>query len=271
MPGTTNSTLRWALPLLISAVVATGASLGHAAATEPRPGTRSAELVIAIGDSYLSGIGAGEYRIEDNCRRSSRSPAALLARDRGATLVDLSCPGAQVKDASRQATRVTVDTDVVLVQIGGNDLGFVGLAVACLLGSQARCREESLAADGRVTALEANLVGLVRQIRLHTPAARVLLLGYPSLIHGPRCTSLLTAPRVRDITRVQSALDGVLTRAARRTGAVFVDWPRVVDRHSLCSADPWFALPGQRWDDLLHPDVRASRAMSQRLMRALAP
>ena len=253
------------------------ASTGLALALIPATGSDAAprgktpESIVALGDSYLAGIGAGNYRIESGCRRSSDSPAAQVSRAIGARLVDRTCPGSSIRDAAAQADILTADADLVIVQAGGNDLGFVSIALACLLGTEERCREQTRAAGARLAGIESRMVDLVRQIRLRAPAATVWVLGYPRLLESVRrCSPLLSADRVRGAVRLQDALDSVLSTAARRTGARFVDWPRVVDRHSLCSADPWFALPGARWDDLLHPDRRAAAAMADRLRREAA-
>ena len=235
----------------------------------PAPSASANPITItAVGDSYLAGIGAGSYTLTDGCRRSSNSPPAHLARRLNAHLVDLTCPGGTITSASRAVTGLDRNSDLVVVQIGGNDMGFTALAGACLIGSTDICQSTVADAHRRLPGIRSGLLSLVRQIRLSAPTAEVLVLGYPRLLGtARRCEHLLDAPRVRAIDRLQRTLDRVIRSASRTAGAQFTDWPRTVDRASLCSADPWYALPGDRIDDLLHPDSRATLAMGRHLTR----
>lgn len=223
-------------------------------------------IIAAVGDSYLAGIGAGRYSTVAGCRRSNRSAPALLARAHNARLIDLTCPGDTTVSASRRASAIPGNTDLVIVQSGGNDIGFAALAGACFLAGTSTCFTTVREGHHRLPEVRRSVLGLVRQIRLTAPTAEVVVLGYPRLLGSPtRCRPLLDAPRVRAVDRLQRTLDRVLRSAARTGGAVFTDWPRSVDRASLCSADPWYAMPGERLDDLLHPDERATRALSLHL------
>lgn len=233
------------------------------------PSARAAEITVAaIGDSYLAGIGAGAYTTTDGCRRSANSPAAHLARRIDARLVDLTCPGDTITSASRRASSLPPSLDLVVVQVGGNDLGFTRLAAACLIGSASLCDQVVSNAHRRLPGIRSGLLSLVRQIRLLTPTSDIMVLGYPRLLGSPeRCDHLLDSTVVRSLERLQRILDGVIRSASGTAGADFTDWPRTVDRASLCSADPWYALPGDRIDDLLHPDSRATIAMGRQLTR----
>lgn len=233
-----------------------------------RPRDTAASLITSIGDSYLAGIGAGDYVIGDGCRRSKRSAPAILAGRLGFRHVDLTCPGATIRQASRSAASIPRNSSVVLVQVGGNDLGFTVLAGACLLGGATTCRSSLDQAGARLPAIKRELIGLLRQIRLGAPTASIYVLGYPRLLGRPsQCSDLLGADSVRGINSLQRRLDRALSASARTAGARFVDWPASVDRASLCSTDPWYALPGTRLDDLLHPDRRASATLAARLVK----
>lgn len=240
------------------------ASPGFATASE----RTSRQLTIAaIGDSYLAGVGAGSYFVSDGCRRSRMSAPRIMAQQVRAQLVDLTCPGDTIASSSRRAPAIPVGADLVMVQIGGNDMGFAALAGACFLASTSTCLSTVRSGHHSLPKIRQGLMSLVRQIRLTAPSAQILVLGYPRLL-GPaqQCSSLLDYQRVRAIDRLQRSLDRVIKSAASSVGGRFADWPRSVDRRSLCSADPWYALPGARLDDLLHPDSRATRALSRHLV-----
>lgn len=261
-----------ATTLILSSLIL---SSGQAVRAEESSGltARSMEpTIVAVGDSYLAGIGAGEYLTVDGCRRSARSPAAALAARTRADLVDLTCPGNTIPQALRSTSRIPANADLTLIQAGGNDIGFAILAGACLLGGSSTCSAAVGAAHRQLPEVRRGTIDLVRQARLKAPTSEVIVLGYPRLLGGAKqCSALLDQNRVRDVNRLQRTLDRVIKSAARSAGAEFVDWPRSVDRASLCSGDPWYALPGDRIDDLLHPDARATIALSRSLAKAWTP
>jgi lysophospholipase L1-like esterase len=129
-------------------------------------------LVVALGDSYASGEGNPRnvrswlrlggpftpYWDDDACRRSVRgAPAqAALALERtsphtSVTLVDLACSGATVdagilgaqRAAGQSASQVEQaaailagrPVDLILLSIGGNDVGFTSVLQACALNA----------------------------------------------------------------------------------------------------------------------------------------
>jgi lysophospholipase L1-like esterase len=245
---------------LTSTLIASDSFAGRtdAAAREP--------VIAAIGDSYLAGIGAGSYHSVDGCRRSHRSAPALLARSLNVSLRDLTCPGATIISSSRRAESIPPEAQLVIVQAGGNDIGFAHLAGACFLAGTSTCLSTIASGHRRLPDVRRGVLAVVRQIRLKAPNAKVIVLGYPRILGSPdQCRHLIDSQRVVAVNRLQRALDQVIRSAARTGGATFTDWPRSVDRASLCSSDPWYAMPGSRLDDLLHPDARAARALSRQL------
>lgn len=258
-----------AVALVASAGLALSSpAVAHADDTPVTPSDIADRTIVAIGDSYLAGVGAGDYRTIDGCRRSVNSPAAKLAERTSAALVDLTCPGNTIPQALRTSSRIPATADLTLIQAGGNDIGFAVLAGACLLAGASTCQSAVDAAHRELPQVRRGTIDLVRQARLKAPASQVIVLGYPRLLAKPAtCSALLDRTRVRDINRLQRTLDRVIKSATRTAGATFVDWPRSVDRASLCSSDPWYALPGDRIDDLLHPDSRATTALSRSLAK----
>lgn len=253
--------------LALAAMVAGGlASVGASTAQAAPP------VIAAIGDSYMAGVGAGSYADVDGCRQSARSYAADAARRTARTLADESCPGAQVPQVLDQATRIPADASWVLIQVGGNDIGFSSLAVSCLLPGSTSCAGAVAQAEQSLPALSAGLAAIAREARSRAPKARLVFAGYPSLLAAPdRCASglvgsLLDPAEIAAINGLQSSLNATIRTAARASGSRYMDWPAVVSEHSLCSASPWFVTPftGPAQDSL-HPTARAYSAMGRQV------
>ena len=243
--------------------------VGQPAQAQPVP-------LAAIGDSYMAGIGAGDYVETEGCRRSGRSYAARAAERTGNELIDASCPGARIPEALEQSASIPASASTVLVQVGGNDVGFGSIATACLLPFDGSCLQQVAAAEERLPVVSQGLIEIASSVRSRTPRARLIMVGYPRLLGSPRqCArttvgALLTAPEIVALNRLQARLDQTIRAAARGTGARFMDWPASVDRHSLCSGQPWFVTIGSSdLRDALHPTDRAYAAMGRAIARAV--
>lgn len=252
-------------------VIACGAGLVVAAPAQAAPAP-----LAAIGDSYMAGIGAGDYVDDDGCRRSVRSYAADASRRIGEALADASCPGARIPQVLEQVTDIPVDATSVLVQVGGNDIGFGALAAACLVPFAPSCLPQIAQAQARLPEVAGGLLDVADAVRAQAPQAQVVLAGYPRLLASPRqCSrtlvgSLLEPGEITAINALQARLDATIRDAARTAGARYVDWPRSVDQHSLCSLDPWFVTVGTgNLGDALHPTAPAYSAMGREISRLL--
>ncbi len=256
---------RYVLALVLSIGLLISVTPGVSATADR---TSSRGPVVALGDSFIAGIGAGSYTEQMGCRRSRASYPARVTQRMGRQLVDLSCPGETIPLAQAKVTRIPRDSAFVFIQIGGNDIGFTHLAGACLIGGRASCLASIAGAHRILASLATPLQELVRSIQRQAPHARVIVMGYPLMVGSPRtCAHIMAADRVSGLTSLQRRLDRTLQRSTTSTSARFLDWPILVDRHSLCSKDPWYALPGDRLDDVLHPDDRATLAVANRVRR----
>lgn len=224
--------------------------------------------IVALGDSFIAGIGAGSYTGQLGCRRSRVSYPARVSQLMGRQLVDLSCPGETISVAHSKVSRIPRESSFVVIQLGGNDIGFMHLAGACLIAGRTTCLGSIARANRVLASIGARLENLVRSVYHQAPHARVIVMGYPLMVgSAEECTHLMAADKVWAITALQRRLDRTLQRSTTSTPARYLDWPIRVDRHSLCSKDPWYALPGDRLDDVLHPDNRATLAVADRLWR----
>ncbi|MFM8773406.1 MAG: GDSL-type esterase/lipase family protein [Actinomycetota bacterium] len=249
--------------LACAAVVAT-ASVGFSSAQAAPP------RVVALGDSYMAGVGAGDYTVTDDCRRSARSYAADATRRTARPLTDESCPGARIPQVLQQASLVPTDAGTVLVQVGGNDVGFSSIAIACLVPQGGSCLDRIAESRAALPAIGVGLQDIARAARTRAPRATIVFAGYPSLLSGSRACassaigSLLDIAEIRAIIELQRQLDATIAAAARAAGARYIDWPRSVDQHSLCSPSPWFVTPlSGDPQDSLHPTAKAYAVMGR--------
>ncbi len=140
--------------LAITAGLATLAALaaGVLAAASPAQALTKPTAVVSLGDSFISGEGAGSYEPGsdepgDFCHRSQVSEIHRTAIAGVSTTINLACSGAKTENVALggvaqngeapQAERlrtVAADYDVKLVvlTIGANDVGFTPLVLDCI-------------------------------------------------------------------------------------------------------------------------------------------
>ncbi|MEG3616677.1 SGNH/GDSL hydrolase family protein [Isoptericola haloaureus] len=249
---------------------------------------------VALGDSYAAGSGILplDPSAPPRCLRATRNYPKLVAGALGADLTDVTCGGAETADLyDRQYRRVpaqldavTRKTDLVTVTIGGNDNDvFSGAILACgSLGGLTRgygspC--EHVYGDYFVDRVEQRTYPAVRQalvdVQRRAPRADVVVVGYPWLLPPQDgCYPELPfaqgdVPYLRDL---QATLNGVIERAARETGAVFVDLSVVSEGRDACSG------AGTRWVEPLldgsgvvplHPNARGEAGMADAVLATL--
>lgn len=144
---------------------------------------------VSLGDSYGSGVGANDYQAgtEGTCWRSGNSPseeAVRQLRTRGVsvTFTDVTCSGATIDDLRRpyhgavQLDALRADTTLVMLTVGGNDIGFAPHVALCLNGNCAGAPTHL--ARARLPQMAQNLFRLFGEIRARSPQAQIVLLGY---------------------------------------------------------------------------------------------
>lgn len=153
---------------------------------------------VALGDSYSSGDGAGDYAPETavpgGCWRSSNAYAHLIEDefDFAGALAFYACSSHRGKEMldelgtpESQIERVTEHTSLVTLGIGGNDLGFIPVLRTCIvrmpLLESGVCTGQEEDIDKRMRHFEETLDTVIAEIRDRAPDARILVLGYPRL------------------------------------------------------------------------------------------
>ncbi len=268
--------------------------------------------VAILGDSYASGEGAGGYLGDtdapaNRCHRSPRTYGAGIFAGRraiiacsGAVLDNLHSPqwkgdGGYVVPVPAQLDelrKISGETSLVLLSVGGNDIDFAGIVKACFW--QPVCDPFDAALAARVESLARRLPTAYRAVdaivnsrdavaRRDGHRTAVVVLAYPSLVSIQdvgRCPHLTRTEADRGdllVRQLNRVLDNA-TRAARETGArvYFAEDGEDAFRpdHTLCSADRYVVpieigkvLDGNRQQQMMHPTDRGYQALTGALVR----
>src|SRR5277367_6088451 len=144
-------------------------------AAAPAAEAASAVSYVALGDSYSSGLGAGDYiSSSGSCDRSTNAyPEQWAAAHSPASFVSVACSGATTADVlSSQVSALSASTTLVSITIGGNDAGFASVMETCVLESTSSCLSAVSAAESFVgSQLPAKLNTTLQTIRKDAPAA----------------------------------------------------------------------------------------------------
>lgn len=206
-------------------------------ALTPAPAAPAAPQLVALGDSYAAGTGAGN-EVYDACRQSPHAFPKLWAERNGASLVLAACAGARTADVARQAERITPSTSLVTITAGGNDAGFADVMTTCTSGTDDECAQRVDTAERFVRdELPGRLDALYGEVGSRT-SADVVVLGYPRLFsYGVWC--LMSEPKRRAINRAADAMAEVTAERAEAAGFEFADVRQAFDGHGACSDEPW--------------------------------
>jgi len=161
---------------------------------------------VALGDSYSSGEGLDPFEPgtdipgTNTCHRSSQAYPRLLAGDADLTL-DLgtngfaACSGAKTSaitlgtpdnNEGAQMDKITADTELITMTIGGNNMDFAGFASECFWNDcSGTAKNDAIAniVNDVIPQMEYTL-GTIRDrlINLGNSDARVVVIGYPQLV-----------------------------------------------------------------------------------------
>ncbi|MFI1017248.1 SGNH/GDSL hydrolase family protein [Streptomyces sp. NPDC020965] len=226
--------------LLLGAVLAlTGAGSAQATTT----GALAVDYV-ALGDSYSSGVGAGEYdSASGNCKRSNRAyPKLWAAANAPSSFAFTACSGARTSDVTaNQLGPLNSGTDLVSISVGGNDAGFSDVMTTCILQSEANCIARVNQARSFVdTTLPGRLDTVYTGIKAKSPSARVVVLGYPRFYKlSGSCLAGLSEAKRAAINGAADHLNTAVSKRAANHGYVFADVVPAFTGHEICSGAPW--------------------------------
>ena len=239
-------------------LVAVGTAMTVPLALAAPASAASSVHYVALGDSYSSGVGAGDYTSSSgDCDRSPHAYSALWAAAHSpASYTSVACSGATTSDVeSSQLSALSASTTLVSMTIGGNDENFSSIMKDCNLDGTDTCVSEVDAAesDARAT-LPGKLATLLGDIAADAPKARVVVLGYPEfydLAHD--CVGLSQDSRTA-IDGGIGTLDSILKTATAKAGGTYADPRSAFSGHEICDDDRWLhSVNFSDFDESYHP------------------
>jgi lysophospholipase L1-like esterase len=257
--------------------------------------------IVALGDSYTAGdlLPLDLSSVPFGCYRSPRAypqAVATALHDRqGLDNVACSTAGAaDIMAAQRtragtnppQADALSGSDQLVLLTLGGDDLGFLNVLDKCMAlswtnpwGSPCERHYTSGGTDqlAALVSQEApKMTAGLAEIHAHAPSARVVLVGYPDLfpVRGGCWPAVpITDGDIGYLRGIEVQLNTMLATAARATGTTFVDTYNPTIGHDFCSAGKVRYVEGLVPGSLtapFHPNAKGQAAIAGLVLKALA-
>jgi hypothetical protein len=224
--------------LVVLASIAGALTVGAAGA--------SAANWAGLGDSYAAGPLIPNQQLNPlGCLRSDHNFAHLAAAALGRSLADASCSGAKTDDMTApqnvtpgpnppQFNALTSTTQIVTLQIGGNDIGFTSIIQNCASATPFGhpCRDKYVVnghdtlAD-RIAATAPKVAAVLQGIHTRSPDADVFVVNYAAILPetGIGCwpQDPIAWADVADLRGVAKALNAMLAQQAAGNGDEIVD------------------------------------------------
>lgn len=296
---------------LVAGIVAAGTP-GATAAPEPAPPS----TYVALGDSFASGpLIPSQHEQPWGCLRSTNNYAHQLAAALALELTDVTCSGADTDDMwdthgvspeeefaeygepfgyeghpgnPPQLDALRPETDLVTLQIGGNDIGFGNLATTCGEGAinGQGCREavEEERPFEAIAETAPKIRAVLAEIHRRAPDARVIVLGYSGIFRiGPtaRCDAMGVGEDDAQYLRgIHEALNAMIESVASEDGHAHSDTTAYVDVYGPSAGHTACDLPAIRWVEPIvpvhaaapvHPNLGGMSAVRDLLIDAAWP
>jgi lysophospholipase L1-like esterase len=236
----------------VAATVLVGGGLAAAPAEASAAAAPHYSNYVALGDSYtssdgfaLNGLPTTQYVPLGCVQSSSDYPHQVASLLHVAHFADASCAGATTQDfTAAQATvlgtnapqfdRLSAQTDLVTIGIGGNDTGLVPLAESCIVDSLvgASCEQANTVQGvdqvaAKITATRQVIITAIDGVRARAPHARIAIVNYLDAVpdNGRACFPYfpMTQENVTWFTQKFKDMNAMLADAAQAAGATLVD------------------------------------------------
>jgi hypothetical protein len=230
---------------------------------------------VGLGDSFAAGPLIPDQSLSPlGCLRSDSNYAHQAAATLGYSLTDVSCSGAETEDMfNAQSTDAGTNppqldaldsgTDVVTLQVGGNDIGFSEIISNCVTFNPFDgCKDEYVVGgvdevSQRIAATAPLVDDVLDAIATESPSAEVYVVNYAAIL--PHSGSFGCWPQVpiafSDVTWLRSKqveLNAMLATQASANGATLVDDYSASSGHDACKSS------SVRWVEPLVPGNTAA-------------
>jgi len=254
--------------------------------------------VVALGDSYTAGglLPLASAAKPPGCLRSAKAYPVLVAQALHAQLTDVACTNAGVKEMTgpqktylgtnpAQLAAVKPSDRLVLLSLGGDDLGFLNVLQECMKvsvtspsGSPCKAHYTAGGTDqlaAGVTTETAKIAQVLTAVKDRAPRARVVVVGYPDMF--PQAGGCWPAVPIAsgDITYlrgIEVSANAMLAADAEAAGATFVNTYTPTIGHDFCQKESTRDVEGLVPGSLalpFHPNVRGQQAMATAVLTAL--
>jgi lysophospholipase L1-like esterase len=254
--------------------------------------------IVALGDSYTAGalLPVALTARPLGCLRSTKAYPVLVAAALSASLTDAACSSAGVKDMTAaqqtnvgtnppQLASVTSHDSLVLLTLGGDDLGFSNVLDECMelsftdpWGSPCEAHYTSGGTDqlaAEVKAEAPRMAAVLTAIAARAPQARIALVGYPDvfpLSGGCWPAVPITNGDVSYLRGIELQLNAMLAADAKAAHATFVDTFDPTIGHDVCQPEKIRDVEGllpAAWVLPFHPNARGQRAIAAAVLAVL--
>ena len=305
-PGASITALAVA-PATASAVLAGTAHTTTAGVLAAAPASASVGVptalsgpMVALGDSYTAGaLLPIDLRARPlGCLRSTKGYPALVAAALGASLTDVACASAGVKDMTAaqrtsigtnptQLNALAPDDSLVVLTLTGDDIGFMNVLDKCVelsftdpWGSPCRAHYTGGGTDqlaALVTAERPRMAAVLADIAARAPRARIVVVGYPDMFPlGGGCWPAvpITDGDVAYLRGIELQLNATLAADARAADATFVNTYTPTIGHDFCQPERIRDVEGLLPGSLVlpfHPNARGQAAIAAAVIAAVRP
>lgn len=243
---------------VVAALVAVPALTGASAAASEQSVQPAAQSYVALGDSYSSGVGAGDYDDgSGDCKRSNNAYPVLWSNANSPASFDFTaCSGAKTGNVlNSQMGPLNDSTTLVSVSVGGNDAGFADVMITCVLRGESACVNAAQEARNYMTGtLPGQLDSVYNAIKDKAPNAKVVVMGYPRMyeLNGSCSVGISEGSRAA-LNEAANELNEVTSQRAAQHGFTFGDVRPAFTGHEICSNDRWLHSVTFPLGDSYHP------------------
>ncbi|HJV97596.1 MAG TPA: SGNH/GDSL hydrolase family protein [Arthrobacter sp.] len=254
--------LRRRRPAFAAGLATLAMALGFTAIpADAAPPSADVDLV-AVGDSYTAGVGAGDYITPPPCVQTNGGYVTYLealaivddestnAACSGALLVNgpSDIPSVMEQIAALDASEtLSGRTELVTLTAGANDLDFTTPLAVCAQYTLDMCAQAVLAAQAKLPGIQADLVEALAAIHQAAPRAKIVVSGYALLFDPEGGLTLMTPDAQRLVNAGTVALNGAIDQAVdaanvgAKANAQYVDVMDEFADHAInsISAAPW--------------------------------